>query len=109
MGGGGARIKGTAMLHAIRALRSMGKDRARHVLPKRLHEYLDGTRVLASSWYPEEDMLDVNRALAQVMQAAAPNRSVEETYVEMGRLVGRIDLAGLYSALLASERADMIR
>jgi predicted hydrocarbon binding protein len=94
-----AKIKGVAMLNCIRALRSMDKDKARQLLPISLHKYLDEERVLAVAWYPEAEMLELNRALARLMRPTLRGASLEETYVHMGSLVGRIDLSKMYASL----------
>lgn len=92
-------IKGVAMLNAIRALRSMDKDRARQLLPAGLHRYLEDERILAVAWYPEAEMLELNRALAQLLRPTLRGATVEATYVHMGYLVGQIDLTKTYASL----------
>jgi len=92
-------IKGVAMLNAVRALRSMGKERARELLPAALHKYLDDERILAVAWYPEADMLELNRALAQLLRPSLRGATLEQTYVHMGRLVADIDLSGVYASI----------
>jgi predicted hydrocarbon binding protein len=92
-------IKGVAMLNCIRALRAMDKARARELLPPELHKYLDGERILAVSWYPESEMLELNRALAQLIRPMLRGASLEATYVHMGRLVADIDLSKMYASL----------
>ena len=93
------RIKGTAMLNAVRALRSMDKDKATALLPPHLHKYLEGERILPASWYPETDMLEVNRALAQLIRPTLGRVTLEQTFVHMGRLVGPIDLSSVYAPM----------
>lgn len=92
-------IKGVAMLNAVRALRSMDKARARELLPPSLHKYLEDERVLPVVWYPEAEMLELNRALAQLIRPTLRGASLEQTFVHMGRLVGDIDLSGPYASL----------
>jgi hypothetical protein len=92
-------IKGVAMLNAIRALRSMDKDKARQLLPVALHKYLDDQRILAVAWYPEAEMLELNRALAELMRPTLRGASLEETYVHMGYMVGQIDLSKMYASM----------
>ena len=91
-------IKGVAMLNAVRALRSLGKDRARELLPERMHKYLGDERILPMAWYPETEMLELNRALAQIIRPTLGGASLEETFVHMGRLGARMDLAGVYAS-----------
>jgi predicted hydrocarbon binding protein len=93
------KIKGVSMLNAIRALRSMDKEGARELLPASLHRYLDEERVLAVAWYPEAEMLELNRALAHLLRRTMRGATLEETYVQMGRLGARIDLSGMYASL----------
>lgn len=101
-------IKGVAMLNAVRALRSLGKARAHELLPPHLHKYLTDERILPVKWYPEEDMLEVNRALAQILRPTLGDISLDDTFVEMGKQVGHIDLSGVYaSALRARPPAEM--
>jgi predicted hydrocarbon binding protein len=108
-GGRVPRIKGTAMLAAVKALRSADGQRVRALLPPELHKYLEATRVLASSWYPEAEMLAINRALAQIMRDTIPG-PLETVYERMGRLVARIDLTTHYSGLVVSwNRESMVR
>lgn len=91
-------IKGVAMLNAVRALRSLGKDKARELLPESLHKYLDDERVLPIAWYAETDVLELNRALAQIIRPALGGASLEETFVHMGRQSARMDLSGVYAS-----------
>jgi predicted hydrocarbon binding protein len=93
-------IKGVAMLNAIRALRSLDKDRARELLPEHLHKYLGDERIMPVAWYPEVDMLALNRALAHMLRPTLPGASLEDTYLHMGKSVGRIDLSTVSSSML---------
>jgi hypothetical protein len=93
------KVKGVGMLTAVRALRTTGKDKARELLPATLHKYLDEERILAVAWYPEADLLELNRALAQLMRPSLRRAKLEDVYVHMGRLVGNIDLSGMYASL----------
>jgi hypothetical protein len=93
------KVKGVGMLTAVRALRSIGKEKARTLLAPELHKYLDEERILAVAWYPEADLLELNRALAQILRPTLQRARLEDTYVHMGRLVGAIDLSGMYASL----------
>ena len=88
-----ARIKGVSMLNAVKALRGE-KEKARQLLPQHLHCYLD-ERIMVSGWYPEEDQLELIRALAQVLPASGT-----DVYEFMGRFTAQHDLAGLYGHML---------
>ena len=90
------KAKGTTIINAIKVLRTK-KDAARKVLPERLHKYLETERILISSWYPEEDFLDIVRALAEVI----PDPGMD-SYEFMGRLSARHDLEGVYANLIRS-------
>ena len=104
-----ARIKGTAMATAVKTLRALGREKAEQMLPRRVHHYLGETRVLSASWYPEEDMLDFNRAVAKLLADVAPGRT-DDVYAHMGRLVAGQDLKGVYAGLLFSGTLDdMVR
>ena len=93
-----ARIKGTAMLNAVKFLRANFKDKARQVLPPELHKYLD-TRVLPSSWYPEEENLALIRALARLLKENVPGVG-DDVYALMGRTVAQADLSSFYASLI---------
>ncbi len=90
------KAKGTTMIQAVKVLR-LKKDEARKVLPEHLHRYLDLERILASSWYPEEDYLAILRALAKV----SPDPGMD-IYEFMGLVWARIDLGrrGIYAHLI---------
>lgn len=92
-------IKGISMLNCVRALRTMGKEKARTLLSPSLHKYLEDERILAVAWYPESEMLELNRALAQLIRPTLRGATLEQTYVHMGYLVGNIDLSGIYASL----------
>jgi hypothetical protein len=84
-----ARIKGTAILSIVKALRA-GRDEAREALPQALHHYLEN-RVLVSEWYPESDQLELLRALSKII----PDQGMDP-WEFMGRFTARRDLSGLY-------------
>jgi len=87
------KAKGTAIIYAIKVLRS-NKDAARNALPEHLRWYLS-ERILVSSWYPEEDFLEILRALAKVI----PDTGMDP-FEFMGRLSARADLTGVYAHLI---------
>jgi predicted hydrocarbon binding protein len=45
-------------------------------------------------------MLEVNRALAQLLRPTLHGASLDDMFVHMGKLVGRIDLSGVYANLI---------
>jgi hypothetical protein len=87
------KAKGTSLIRAVKALRA-NKDAARKALPERLHNYLE-ERILVSSWYPEEDALEILRAIAKI--TPDPGMDIFEF---MGRVSARADLEGVYAPLL---------
>jgi hypothetical protein len=58
------RVKGTIMVEVVKYLRSY-KEEARKLIPSHLQHYLDG-RILATSWHPEEDYLELMRAVVEL-------------------------------------------
>ena len=87
------RAKGTTLINAVKALR-MKRNEALRLLPKHLHRYLE-ERILVSSWYPEEDLLEILRTLAKLLPAAGT-----DVFEFMGRVSARSDLGGVYASLL---------
>jgi len=85
-----ARVKGSSILNAVKALR-MKKDESRANLSRELHHYLED-RVLISSWYPEEDLLGLLKALVKIL----PDPGMD-VYEFMGLMSARTDLSGVYS------------
>jgi hypothetical protein len=85
-----AKVKGSSMLNAVKALR-LKKDVSRAILPGALHHYL-ADRVLVSSWYPEEDLLGLLKALVKIL----PDPGMD-VYEFMGLMSARTDLSGVYS------------
>lgn len=60
-----AHAKGTALVASVRFLRKQRME-AMRVLPGYCHKYLN-ERVLESIWYPEEDLLELIRAVAALL------------------------------------------
>jgi uncharacterized protein (TIGR02265 family) len=58
------KVKGTIMIEVVKFLRST-REEARKVVPARLQHYLD-SRILATSWHPEEDYLELMRAVIEL-------------------------------------------
>ena len=88
-----ASAKGASLLGAVKWLR---RDRAAalRALPARLHHYLE-KRIQVASWYPEEDLLELIRAVARTLPAGGG-----DVYEQMGRFSAREQLAGVYRHLL---------
>ncbi len=84
------KIKGSAVLLAVKLLRNR-REQAAPFLPPRLAHYLD-ERIVVASWYPEEDLV----ALIKACQGAVP----EVSYEVMGAMAARGHLEGVYADLL---------
>jgi hypothetical protein len=88
-----ANAKGSALVGAVKFLRSRREDALR-LLPPALHHYLDD-RIQVSSWYPEEDLLSLVRAVAPLV----PVRT-GDVYETMGHAIAREHMGSTYSHLL---------
>lgn len=82
-----AKVKGTNMLSAVKALRT-AREQAQKLLPPSLQRYL-GERILVSSWYPEADLM----ALLQTLGKLLPG---DDPFFFMGRHTAAEHLAGIY-------------
>lgn len=87
-----AKAKGTTLVALVRFLRAH-RDAARAALPAHLQHYLEN-RVLPSSWYPEQDLLELLRVVAPMLGASVP-----DPFELMGRLAARDHLEGAYAHL----------
>jgi hypothetical protein len=88
-----ANAKGTTVVDVVKFLRKHREDALR-VLPSALHRYLS-ERVVLSSWYPEEDVLALIRAMLRLVPAR------EEAALEwMGTATARAHRQGVYAHLL---------
>jgi hypothetical protein len=98
-----AKVKGAAIVDSVRFLRRH-KDAARKALPPEHHHYLS-ERVLAASWYPEEDLVPLVRAMARIL--GEPEKVFFE---KAGRLSARVHSEGVYRHLVRSgERESLAR
>jgi hypothetical protein len=88
-----AKVKGASIVDSVRFLRRH-KEKALEHLPPALHHYL-GERVLAASWYPEEDNIPLVRAAARVL--GEPERAF---YEKAGRLSAQLHADGVYRHLV---------
>lgn len=88
-----AKAKGTALIGAIKFLRRQ-RERALEVLPASLHHYLQ-QRISESSWYPEEDLLEILRAMLR-LTPGDDTGSLES----MGRATARAHQEGVYAHLM---------
>ena len=97
-----ARVKGASILDSVRFLRRH-KEEARKHLPPALQHYL-AERVLAASWYPEEDLVPLVRAMARIQGVP------DATFFEMaGRLSAQGHAKGIYKHLAAGDRDSLTR
>jgi hypothetical protein len=98
-----ANAKGTALLDAVKFLRSQ-REAARKVLPPALHGYLE-ERISVARWYPEEHLLELLRAMLPLIPK--PRTEVLES---LGRVSARIHLGGVYEHLaVGSDRGAIPR
>jgi len=96
-----ARTKGTNLIDMVKTLRTH-REKSRELLPERLHHYLD-EHLNVAAWYPEEDMIELVRVLAQLIPG-----SREEALVLIGRLNARMHLQGTYAHLLVDAQPDTL-
>lgn len=87
-----AKAKGTTILALVRFLRSQ-REAASAALPAHLLHYLE-ERVHVSSWYPEQDLLELVRVVAPML-----GRTVADPYDVMGRVCARDHMEGSYAHL----------
>ena len=88
-----AKAKGTTLIGCVKFLRK-NRDQAVSVLPEHLHHYLN-EMVSPATWYPESDLIELIRALLQLMPG---NR--DEVLLLMGRETAKLQGDGIYSHLL---------
>ena len=60
-----SRVKGSLVVGAVKALRAQGAP-AREALPEHVRHYLDH-RILVSSWYSEDDAMELYVAMARAL------------------------------------------
>jgi hypothetical protein len=89
-----AKTKGTTIVALVKFLRRH-RDAAERRLPPPLRHYLDD-RIHVASWYPEEDLRDLARAVAPMFPA-----DVADPFEAMGRASAREHLEGTYGHLFA--------
>jgi hypothetical protein len=90
------KVKGSIMVEVVKFLRTH-KQRARAALPPELQHYLD-SRILSTSWYPEEDYLGLMRAVIQLRPSkGTPGVSRWE---EAARETATAHFEGPYKAML---------
>ena len=97
-----AKVKGAAIVDSVRFLRRH-KEEARRILAPALHHYL-GERVLAATWYPEEDLIPLVRAVARVQKV--PDL---EFFDRAGRLAAHAQAKGVYRHLAHGDRESLPR
>jgi hypothetical protein len=97
-----AKVKGTNLIGAVKLLRRH-RDAARASLPAALHHYLV-ERVLPTSWYPEEDLVALLRAMAPLLGDVGP-----DPFELMGRAAVREHMKGVYEHLLKGDRLSLAR
>lgn len=95
-------IKGSNILMPVKALRSV-PERAREVLPARLHARYLEERILVSSWYPEEEAL----ALLKAYAALAPGLGARP-YATIGRMGAAQHARDFYRHLVDARDMDRV-
>jgi hypothetical protein len=97
-----ARVKGAAIVDSVRYLRRH-KQEARSLLPPALHHYLS-KRVLLASWYPEEDLVPLVRAMAHIQ-----GEPEDAFFEKAGRLAAYAHAQGVYRHLVDGARDSLAR
>lgn len=97
-----AKAKGTTLIGAVRHLRKH-KERAREILPRDLHHYLE-ERITESRWYPEADLHLLLKAMLETIPG--PRAEILE---RLGALTAREHLEGIYSHLAGGHSDGMAR
>lgn len=87
------KIKGSAVVHAVRALRHF-RAKSEATLPRRLHKYLD-TQILVSQWYPDDDFLELLEGLTRVLPTMPG-----DVWAWIGAQAAESNFAGVYAALV---------
>lgn len=94
-----AMAKGTVLIGAVKYLRSRKEDSAK-ILPDDLQHYLS-KRLSPALWYPEEDSLQLIKALVQLMPGD-PESVLEQLGLMRARALGK----GIYSHLVKDGGTD---
>jgi hypothetical protein len=97
-----AKVKGTNPIGAVKLLRRH-RDAARAALAPALHHYLE-ERVLPTSWYPEEDLVALLRAMVPLLGDIGG-----DPFELMGRAAVREHMEGVYEHLLRGDRLTLAR
>jgi hypothetical protein len=97
-----AKVKGTNLVGAVKLLRR-NREKARELLPAVLHRYLE-ERVLPTSLYPEEDLVGLIRAMAEILRGVGG-----DVFELMGRAAVREHMEGVYEHLLKGDRFTFAR
>lgn len=93
-----AKVKGTGILHVVKALR-VRRNHVEPLLPERLRHYLE-EKILVASWYPAEDLLGLLRTLVHFVP-----KGVGNAWFWMGEQSARIDLVEVYAAMVQKGNA----
>ena len=94
------KIKGTVLLQIVKYLR-LKKEEGRKATPEHLHHYLQN-RLLAANWYPEDDYLELLRALASLFEVG-PDVDLWE---HLGRIAARSYIDEAYKILVKKADAE---
>ena len=96
-----ARIKGANLVDVVKTLRKLGPP-GRAAVPAHLAHYLD-ERILASSWYPELDTLELMRVFVNLTLPGKP-----EAWEYVGRLTAHLQIRETYRHILESREPARI-
>jgi hypothetical protein len=88
-------IKGTTMIEVVKFLRSRKKEAA-PLVPPRLQHYLQ-SRLLSTSWHPEEDYLELMRVVVKLYKPENPSLTIWE---EVARRTNAAYFEGPYKAFV---------
>jgi hypothetical protein len=91
-----AKVKGTILVSAVKLLRR-NRERARELLAPRLQHYLE-ERIVVSSWYPAEDLIELVRACGRVLGQTGP-----AFFEAAGRISASEHAEGVYAHLFTQE------
>lgn len=93
-----ANLKGSIMLHTVKALR---RHRALvdETIPPHLQQYLE-TPILHSSWYSEQDHLELFRLLGRLAEKMGGDEPGGNLWERYGQITARRDLTDIYDVLV---------
>lgn len=91
------KIKGTIVIEVVKYLRTR-KEQARTLVPAHLQHYLS-SRILATSWHPEQDYLELMKVVVKLRQAAGARPAISP-FEDAARDSAAAYFEGPYKALV---------